>query len=56
MQNIINYEVLEEVALLRLEKKVHEMIAQGWQPLGGVGYTGERYMQAMVVYQQGERQ
>ncbi len=35
-------------ALDRFIKEVNEAIALGWEPQGGVAFTGSRFVQAMV--------
>jgi hypothetical protein len=57
MGKIIDYKIVT-VTMHRLEgdapnaltAKVNELIARGWEPLGGVGVSGDsdRYSQAMV--------
>ena len=44
--------VLAESAA-KLEEKLHGLVGEGWQPVGGVAYSGEApkpYMQAVVFY------
>jgi hypothetical protein len=35
-------------ALEKFIKEVNEAIALGWEPQGGVAFTGNRFIQAMV--------
>jgi hypothetical protein len=40
------------------KRKVREAIAEGWQPIGGIGVRNERYdsewVQAMVKYEESD--
>ena len=59
MNRITDYKLVESDERTEIEKKVQELIAKGWQPLGGIStfqaigpdgcdYSG--YAQAMVIY------
>lgn len=46
---IVDYGILHtDLMPVDLEKKVKAMLAEGWQPLGGVCRSGTRLVQAMV--------
>ena len=56
MGKIIKYEIVNESSTTALENVINDRIADGWQPLGGVGSTNVqfevRWFQAVVEYQQ----
>lgn len=37
-----------------LSKQVRQCLLNGWQPIGGVSFDGEQYLQAMVKYEEKE--
>ncbi len=52
MKKIIDYKViLEDSALIELEKEVKKLIGVGWQPLGGICVNQSQALQAMVKFQ-----
>jgi hypothetical protein len=52
MRKVIDYKVVGDDWQASLARKVREAIAEGWQPIGGIGVRNERYdsewVQAMV--------
>lgn len=54
MKRIIDYTILDSDSRTSLESQVIKAIKNGWQPLGGVAYTGQpswKYVQAVVRYE-----
>lgn len=47
------YVIVKNYNLLGLEKTVDELMIEGWNPVGGVCYDGERYCQSMI-YKEGK--
>lgn len=37
-----------------LSKQVRKCLLNGWEPIGGVSFDGEQYLQAMVKYEEKE--
>lgn len=49
---IIDYELVEEFYLGNVTKSVKELIKEGWQPFGGLIEIDEKYVQAVVKYEE----
>lgn len=47
---ITNYLILYEKDLIALRRSVNSWIKKDWQPLGGITFDKELYIQAMVEY------
>lgn len=55
MKKIIEYHIVENSNTFQLSKIVNKLIKNGWQPYGGVSFTGQpegHYIQAMVKYEE----
>jgi len=50
MPPIVNYFVVTNRRIDKLEEKVKELLAKGWQPLGGISAGVDGAYQAMVLY------
>lgn len=46
--NTISYTTISSTYIVPLIKEVNEMIARGWEPLGGVCFGNNEFFQAMV--------
>lgn len=44
----MQYRLVWQNGQLNVEQKVSELIADGWEPLGGIAYYAQTFVQAMV--------
>lgn len=48
----MDYTILTSVIVIGLSLEVQRHLLEGWQPIGGVSFDGQRYLQAMVKYEE----
>lgn len=46
----VDYIIVDAVSYPALALKVWRQLPKGWQPIGGVSFDGNQYLQAMVKY------
>lgn len=51
---VVDYIVVTSVINSGLSVEVQQRLLKGWQPIGGVSFDGERYLQSMVKYKESE--
>jgi hypothetical protein len=51
---VVDYFVVTSAIVMGLAVKVQQRLLEGWQPIGGVSFDGEQYLQAMVKYKESE--
>lgn len=47
---LVKYEVISGVVLKDVIRAVNSLIAEGWQPIGGISVRTGEYLQAVVLY------
>lgn len=53
MSKVANdYIIVTADGAVALEMKVFEFLTEGWQPIGGVSFDSNKYLQAMVKYKE----
>lgn len=50
----VDYTIVTAAIVIGLSMEVQLRLLKGWQPIGGVSFDGQRYLQAMVKYKEGE--
>lgn len=49
-KHIIDYTVFGNSEIFKFTEDVKHAISKGWQPIGGMMFDGEQYLQALVKY------
>lgn len=50
MNQIIKYDIIEEMKINHFKKVINNYIKKGWQPLGGINFDSGFYYQVMILY------
>lgn len=43
----MEYAIIKHVSCAEMAKHINSLMAEGWEPQGGICYTGDEYVQAV---------